>query len=110
MPTPKASQAMLAKSLRNALFALALFSAARAADGRMLLKSPSNPHRGSYSCAIVAPKAFNNLPLGAVKPFGWLQNQVLILYVIRLDFEVDTSYQLALQTDGLAGHEHEFYN
>jgi hypothetical protein len=28
----------------------------------------------------VAPKAFNSLPLGAVKPVGWLYDQVSIIF------------------------------
>jgi hypothetical protein len=42
--------------------------------------------------AAVAPKAFLSLPLGAIKPAGWLHDQ------------------LAVQVAGLAGHEMEFYN
>lgn len=40
----------------------------------------------------LAPKAFNSLPLGAVLPTGWLYDQVMV------------------QTNGLAGHEHDFYD
>ncbi|TFK52036.1 hypothetical protein OE88DRAFT_1799237, partial [Heliocybe sulcata] len=40
----------------------------------------------------VAPKKYEYLPLGAVKASGWLYDQ------------------LSVQTNGLAGHEHEFYD
>lgn len=40
----------------------------------------------------LAPKKFLNLPLGQVKPSGWLHDQLIV------------------QTNGLAGHEHEFYD
>ncbi|KAF5351455.1 hypothetical protein D9757_012065 [Collybiopsis confluens] len=40
----------------------------------------------------LAPKAYLSLPLGAIRATGWLQDQLIV------------------QTNGLAGHEHEFYN
>ncbi|KAI0358002.1 hypothetical protein OH77DRAFT_1580683 [Trametes cingulata] len=40
----------------------------------------------------LAPKKFLNIPLGQVKPAGWLHDQLVV------------------QTNGLAGHEHEFYD
>ncbi|KAF9467133.1 hypothetical protein BDZ94DRAFT_1211502 [Collybia nuda] len=40
----------------------------------------------------LAPKKFLTVPLGNVKPAGWLKDQ------------------LTVQTNGLAGHLHEFYN
>ncbi|EIW84902.1 hypothetical protein CONPUDRAFT_117150 [Coniophora puteana RWD-64-598 SS2] len=55
---------------------LALLAAARAASAQ----SP------------LAPKAYNYLPLGAVKPAGWLHDQVMV------------------QTNGLAGQQSQFYN
>ncbi|KAG6827119.1 hypothetical protein H0H93_015847, partial [Arthromyces matolae] len=42
--------------------------------------------------STVAPKKFLTIPLGKVKPAGWLMDQLLV------------------QTNGLAGHLHEFYN
>lgn len=55
-------------------------------SGDLNTKTGTTPKCGS----IVAPKAFLNLPLGAVKPTGWLYDQ------------------LQVQVNGLAGHEHEF--
>ncbi|KAF8892910.1 hypothetical protein BD779DRAFT_1765810 [Infundibulicybe gibba] len=46
----------------------------------------------TQSSAIVAPKKFLTVPLGGVRPAGWLMDQ------------------LTVQTNGLAGHLHEFYN
>ncbi|KAI0766666.1 hypothetical protein BD413DRAFT_615077 [Trametes elegans] len=40
----------------------------------------------------LAPKKFLSIPLGNVKPAGWLRDQLLV------------------QTNGLAGHEHDFYD
>ncbi|TFY77273.1 hypothetical protein EWM64_g6740 [Hericium alpestre] len=40
----------------------------------------------------LAPKKFLSLPLGAITPTGWLHDQLMV------------------QTNGLAGHEHEFYD
>nr|GAT61416.1 predicted protein [Mycena chlorophos] len=40
----------------------------------------------------LAPKKFLTIPLGSVRPTGWLLDQLLV------------------QTNGLAGHEHEFYD
>ncbi|KAF8153213.1 hypothetical protein B0H34DRAFT_800441 [Crassisporium funariophilum] len=47
---------------------------------------------GSLAQTGLAPKKFLTIPLGNVKPSGWLMDQ------------------LKVQTNGLAGHEHEFYN
>ncbi|KAJ3006879.1 hypothetical protein NUW54_g3766 [Trametes sanguinea] len=40
----------------------------------------------------LAPKKFLNVPLGKVKPAGWLRDQLVV------------------QANGLAGHEHDFYD
>ncbi|OJT11217.1 hypothetical protein TRAPUB_12261 [Trametes pubescens] len=40
----------------------------------------------------LAPKKFLSIPLGNVKPSGWLHDQLVV------------------QSNGLAGHEHEFYD
>ncbi|KAJ7222587.1 hypothetical protein GGX14DRAFT_664365 [Mycena pura] len=40
----------------------------------------------------LAPKKFLSIPLGGIRPTGWLFDQLMV------------------QTNGLAGHEHEFYN
>ncbi|KAK7433992.1 hypothetical protein VKT23_020456 [Stygiomarasmius scandens] len=41
---------------------------------------------------VIVPKQFLTLPLGQVRPSGWLFDQLMV------------------QTNGLAGHEHEFYH
>ncbi|KAI0369101.1 hypothetical protein BV20DRAFT_1081257 [Pilatotrama ljubarskyi] len=48
------------------------------------------------SVSGLAPKTFLNIPLGKVKPAGWLHDQAC--------------GNLTVQTNGLAGHEHDFYN
>ncbi|KAJ7051145.1 hypothetical protein C8F01DRAFT_1212766 [Mycena amicta] len=40
----------------------------------------------------LSPKKFLSIPLGSVRPTGWLLDQLMV------------------QTNGLAGHEHEFYH
>ncbi|KAF9255853.1 hypothetical protein L218DRAFT_1008082 [Marasmius fiardii PR-910] len=45
-----------------------------------------------YGQSGLLPKKFNTIPLGGVRPAGWLVDQ------------------LNVQMNGLAGHEHEFYN
>ncbi|KAI8985545.1 hypothetical protein BD414DRAFT_488407 [Trametes punicea] len=44
------------------------------------------------AAAGLAPKKFLSIPLGKVKPAGWLHDQLVV------------------QTNGLAGHEHDFYD
>ncbi|KAI0331651.1 hypothetical protein GY45DRAFT_598326 [Cubamyces sp. BRFM 1775] len=47
---------------------------------------------GQTAASGLAPKKFLNIPLGQVKPAGWLRDQLIV------------------QTNGLAGHEHDFYD
>lgn len=56
---------------------------------------------------VVAPKTYPSLPLGAIKPTGWLHDQVSFHLPATL---VDSSAKLMVQTNGLAGHEHDFYD
>ncbi|CAK5262542.1 unnamed protein product [Mycena citricolor] len=44
------------------------------------------------SAQTLAPKKYLPIPLGGIRASGWLQDQLMV------------------QTNGLAGHEHEFYN
>ncbi|KAK1217092.1 hypothetical protein PQX77_020276, partial [Marasmius sp. AFHP31] len=46
----------------------------------------------AYGQSGLLPKKFTTIPLGAVRPSGWLADQ------------------LNVQMNGLAGHEHEFYD
>ncbi|KAL0570021.1 hypothetical protein V5O48_011940 [Marasmius crinis-equi] len=46
----------------------------------------------AYGQSGLLPKKFTTIPLGGVRPSGWLADQ------------------LDVQMNGLAGHEHEFYN
>lgn len=70
------------------------------------------PALSTNRAITVAPKKFLNLPLGQVKPAGWLHDQVYrILLRIGLPFLMSYDYlQLMVQTNGLAGHEHDFYD
>ncbi|KAJ7503065.1 hypothetical protein B0H11DRAFT_1987655 [Mycena galericulata] len=45
----------------------------------------------TFGHATLVPKKFLTLPLGQIRPAGWLYDQLMV------------------QTNGLAGHEHEFY-
>ncbi|KAJ4495985.1 hypothetical protein C8J55DRAFT_495449 [Lentinula edodes] len=54
------------------------------------------PISAFWSAAVgqtgLAPKQYLSLPLGSIRPTGWLYDQLIV------------------QTNGLAGHEHEFYD
>ena len=58
----------------------------------------------------VAPKKFLTLPLGEIKPAGWLQDQVTGTLSMISATGVTNIGQLMVQTNGLAGHEHDFYH
>ncbi|ESK92519.1 hypothetical protein Moror_4441 [Moniliophthora roreri MCA 2997] len=59
---------------------------------RVLVTAATLAAAGFTVKAKLAPKAFLTLPLGTVRPAGWLYDQ------------------LQVQTDGVAGHMHEFYD
>ncbi|KIJ65204.1 hypothetical protein HYDPIDRAFT_88757 [Hydnomerulius pinastri MD-312] len=50
------------------------------------------PRCRSFDVLAVAPMTFKHLPLGQIRPAGWLWDQLIV------------------QTNGLAGHQHDFYN
>ncbi len=73
--------------IRKFLFLLLVFSAAAFAESSEASRGAIVPNR-----APLQQNAFNPLPLGAVKPEGWLRNQ------------------LEIQASGLTGHLDEFWN
>jgi hypothetical protein len=63
----------------------------------------------SISTHTVVPKKFLTLPLGQVMPNGWIRDQVS--YRLSVHIQRDNIFtQLNVQTNGLAGHLHDFYN
>ncbi|EEB92535.1 hypothetical protein MPER_08940 [Moniliophthora perniciosa FA553] len=54
----------------------------------------------------VLPKKYDTIPLGNVRPSGWLADQISLRMTSTVVLTLD---KLNVQMNGLGGHEHEFY-